>query len=112
MAKLIKYVNVNMQRPAMKPSNRKTARSQLQTHIVILKVLAHLGPFKLRQMASEVDLNSHSLKAYLDFLIKQGMVEEQTIRRGSAVFAVTQRGINVLKFFKEYTQGISVVEEA
>ena len=101
-----------MQGPAMKPSNRKTARSQLQTHIAILKVMAHLGPFKLRPMASEVDLNSRSLKAYLDFLVKQGMVEEQTIKSESAVFAVTQRGINVLKYFKEYTRGISVIEKA
>jgi predicted transcriptional regulator len=71
-----------------------------------------LGPFKLKQIASEVDLNIRLLKVYLDFLIKQGLVEERTINIGSAVFAVTQRGINVLKYFKEYTRGISVIEKA
>jgi len=44
------------------------------------------------------------LKVYLDFLIKQGLVEERTFKKKSAVFAVTQRGITVLRNFRELPQ--------
>jgi predicted transcriptional regulator len=51
------------------------------------------------------------LKEYLGFLIKQGLVEERTVKKIHMVFAVTQRGITVLKHFKELTHEISALEE-
>jgi predicted transcriptional regulator len=60
---------------------------------------------------NKANVNGSMLKEYLDFLIKQGLVEERPIKKSRAVFAVTQRGITALKFFGEPTQGISVIEE-
>ena len=42
-------------------------------------------------------LTAASSKNILDFLIKQGLVEERTVGKARVVFAVTQRGITVLK---------------
>jgi predicted transcriptional regulator len=48
----------------------------------------------------------------MDFLIKQGLVEERTIGKRRVVYAVTQRGITVLKYFRELKQVLPIVEEA
>ena len=87
-------------------------RSKLELYIDILNTLAHLGPLKLTHIMHKANVNGNMLKEYLDFLIKQGLVEERTIRRSRAVFAVTQRGITVLKHFRELTHMASIVEEA
>jgi len=44
--------------------------------------------------------------------MKQGLVEERTIRKQRTVYAVTQRGITVLKYFKELKQALPIAEEA
>ena len=87
-------------------------RSKLEMYIDILKVLAHTGPLKLTDITYKSNVNGNMLKEHLVFLIKQGLVEERTAKKGSVVFAVTQRGINVLKFFREPIQEISLIEKA
>ena len=51
------------------------------------------------------------LKEYLDFLTKQGLVEEKIIRKERIVYAITQRGVTVLKQFKELKEVLPIVEE-
>jgi predicted transcriptional regulator len=82
-------------------------RAKLEMYVNILKVLTHMGPLKLTNIVSKFNLNSSGIIGYLDFLIKQGLVEERSIN-ASSVFAVTYRGITVLRYFKELTQEISV----
>jgi DNA-binding PadR family transcriptional regulator len=48
----------------------------------------------------------------LEFLIKQNLVEERTIGKRRVVYACTQRGITVLKYFRELKQVLPIVEEA
>jgi predicted transcriptional regulator len=60
----------------------------------------------------KANVNCSVLKEYLDFLIKQGLVEERTIGKRRVVFAVTQRGITVLKYFRELKEVLPIVEEA
>jgi predicted transcriptional regulator len=86
-------------------------RSKLERYVAILAVLAHMGPLKLTHIMYKSNFNGSILKEYLDFLIKQGLVEERTIKKNHAVFAVTQRGVTVLKHFQELTQEISAIEE-
>jgi len=57
------------------------------------------------------NFNGSVLKEYLGFLIKRGLVEERIVKKNRTVFAVTQRGINVLKYFRELMQVLPVVEE-
>jgi predicted transcriptional regulator len=87
-------------------------RSKLEMYVDILSVLAHKGPLKLTHVMYKANVNCSVLKEYLDFLIKQGLVEERTVGKQRVVYAVSQRGINVLKYFKELKQVLPIVEEA
>jgi predicted transcriptional regulator len=52
------------------------------------------------------------LKEYLDFLLKQDLIEERIAGKSRTVFAITPRGIIVLKYFRELKQVLPIVEEA
>jgi len=86
-------------------------RSKLEMYVDILSVLAQRGPLKLTHVMYKANVNCCVLKEYLDFLMKQGLVEERTMRKQRVVYAVTQRGITVLKYFKELRQVLPIVEE-
>ncbi|MCX8153714.1 MAG: winged helix-turn-helix domain-containing protein [Candidatus Bathyarchaeota archaeon] len=87
-------------------------RSKLEMYIDILKVLAQRGPLKLTHVMYKANVNCSVLKEYLDFLMKQGLVEERTIGKRRVVYAITQRGVTVLKYFRELKQVLPIVEEA
>ena len=87
-------------------------RSKLEMYVDILKVLAHRGPLKLTHIMYKANVNCSVLKEYLDFLIKQNLVEERNIGKRRSVYMVTQRGITVLKYFRELKQVLPIVEEA
>jgi predicted transcriptional regulator len=103
------YISNNKKRWGKGNSMR---RSKLEMYVDILKVLAHRGPLKLTHIMYKANVNCSVLKEYLDFLIKQGLVEERTIGKRRVVFAVTQRGITVLKYFRELKMVLPIVEEA
>ena len=92
----------------MKASNIKVTRSKLETHIDILKTFSYATFLTLTQIEDKLKFNNSSLKENLDFLITHGLVEEQTRRKINAVFAITQRGIVVLKYFRQYPVEISI----
>jgi len=87
-------------------------RSKLEMYVDILTVLAHRGPLKLTHVMYKANVNCSVLKGYIEFLIKQGLIEERIVGKARVVFAVTQRGITVLKYFKELKQVLPIVEEA
>jgi predicted transcriptional regulator len=87
-------------------------RSKLEMYVDILRVLAHKGPLKLTHIMYKANVNCSVLKGYLDFLLKQGLVEERLLGKARVVFAVTQKGITVLKYFHELEQVLPIVEEA
>ena len=86
-------------------------RSKLEMYVDILKVLAHRGPLKLTHIMYKANVNCNVLREYLDFLIKQNLVEERNVGKSRTVFAITQRGITVLKYFRELQQLLPVIEE-
>jgi len=87
-------------------------RSKLEMYIDILKVLAQRGPLKLTHVMYKANVNCSVLKEYMAFLIKQGLVEEKAIGKRRLVYAVTQRGITVLKYFRELKQVLPILEES
>jgi predicted transcriptional regulator len=87
-------------------------RSKLEMYIDILKVLAHRGPLKLTHIMYKANVNCSVLKQYLEFLIKQNLVEERTVGKRRVVYAITPRGITVLKHFRELKQVLPIIEEA
>jgi predicted transcriptional regulator len=80
-------------------------------YVDILSVLAHRGPLKLTHVMYKANVNCSVLKEYLDFLLKQGLVEERKIKKQRVVYAITQHGINVLKYFKELKQVLPIAED-
>ena len=81
-------------------------------YIDILSVLAQKGPLKLTHVMYKANVNCSVLKEYLDFLLKQGLIEQRTVGKQRIVYAISQRGITVLKYFKELKQVLPIVEEA
>jgi len=59
----------------------------------------------------KANVNCRVLKEYLDFLTKQSLIEERPVGKSRTVFAITQRGIMVLKYFRELKQVLPIVEE-
>jgi predicted transcriptional regulator len=86
-------------------------RSKLEMYVDILKVLAHHGPLKVTHIMYKANVNCAVLKEYLDFLIKQNLVEERNVGKSRTVFAITQRGITVLKYFWELQQILPIIEK-
>jgi predicted transcriptional regulator len=81
-------------------------------YVDILKVLAQRGPLKLTHVMYKANVNCSVLSEYLEFLMKQGLVEERVAKKNRTVFAVTQRGLTVLRSFRELTQALPIVEES
>ncbi|MCX6644725.1 MAG: hypothetical protein NT043_05925, partial [Candidatus Bathyarchaeota archaeon] len=70
------------------------------------------GPLKLTHIMYKANVNCKVLKEYLDFLVGQGLVEERIVGKRRVVYTITQRGVTVLKYFRELEQVLPIVEEA
>jgi len=86
-------------------------RSKLEVYIDILEVIAIKGPFKLTHIMYKSNVNCSVLKDQLEFLIKNTLVEERILRKEKVVYAVTPRGLQILKSFREIKQVFPVEEE-
>jgi len=80
-------------------------------YVDILTVLAQRGPLKLTHVMYKANVNCSILKEYLGFLIKQGLVEERKLGKRRVAYAITERGVTVLKHFKEFEQVLPIAEE-
>ena len=80
-------------------------------YIDILKVLAQRGPLKLTHIMYKANVNCSVLKQYLDFLMEQELVEERAAGKRRVVYAITQRGISVLKHFRKLQETLPLEEE-
>ena len=85
--------------------------SKLEMYVDILNVLEQRGSLKVSHIMLEVKVSCNALKGYLDFLIKQGLIEEKIVGKRSVVYANTARGTAVIKFFTELDRTLSVKEE-
>ena len=85
-------------------------RSKLEMYLDILRVLAHRGPLKLTHVMYKANVNCSILNEYLGFLVQKGLVEERNVRK-RAVYAITRRGLMVLKQFRELKGMLPIVEE-
>jgi predicted transcriptional regulator len=81
-------------------------------YVDILKVLALRGPLKLTHIMYKANVNCSVLSEYLEFLLKQGLVEERALKKNRTVYAVTQHGLTVLKSFRDLSQALPIVEES
>ena len=86
-------------------------RSKLEMHVDILKVLAQKGPLQLKHLMSEGNVNCNILKEQLGFLIKQGLVKEVGVDKNSVVYANTDRGTSVIRFFGQLDKSLPVKQD-
>lgn len=86
-------------------------RSKLEMYIDILNALAQKGPLKLTHIMYKANVNCSILNESLELLIKQELAEKRTIKNEHIVFSITQRGITILKYFRELTQALHIIEE-
>jgi predicted transcriptional regulator len=86
-------------------------RSKLETYVDILRVLVHWGPLKMTHVMYKVNVNCNVLEKYFELLIKQGLVEVKIVGKGRKVFVITQRGVTVLKKFRDLKEVLPIVEE-
>ncbi len=86
-------------------------RSKLEVYIDILSVLAAKGHLKLTHIMYKSNVNCAVLKEQLEFLIKNSLVEERILRKEKTVYAITPRGMHILKAFGEIKQVFPVEEE-
>jgi predicted transcriptional regulator len=86
-------------------------RSKLEMHVDTLKVLAQRGPLQKTDIMYQANLNCNVLKENLFSLIKQGLVEEIVVGKNSVVYANTNRGSAVVRFFGELDKAFPVKEE-
>jgi len=77
----------------------------------ILSALARRGPLKLTHIMYKANINCSVLNEYLDFLIQKELVEERNAHKNRTVYAITQRGVTVLKYFGELKQVLPIAEE-
>jgi predicted transcriptional regulator len=80
-------------------------------YVDILKVLVQRGPLKITHIMNKANVNCSVLRECLDFLTKQGLVEEKTLKRERVVYLITQRGVTVLKQLRELKEVLPIVEE-
>ncbi len=84
-------------------------------YVDILKVLARNGPLKLTHIMYKANVNCSVLKQNLDFLMQQNLVEEQTSQKRHktrVIYAITERGKTVLKYFREVNRALQITEGA
>ena len=86
-------------------------RSKLEMYVGILSVLAQRGPLKLTHVMYKANVNCSVLGEYLSFLLEKELVEERIVQKGRKVYAITQRGITVLKYFGELKQALPIGAE-
>ena len=86
-------------------------RSKMEIHLDILKTLAQKGPLKLTHIMYKANVNCSVLKGYLDFLTQQKLVEEKALRKERIVYEITEKGLTVLKYFRELQIMLPMVED-
>ncbi|MEM2098907.1 MAG: winged helix-turn-helix domain-containing protein [Candidatus Bathyarchaeia archaeon] len=86
-------------------------RSKLEMYMAILKALAQRGPMRLTHIMYKANVNCTVLKECMAYLIKQGLVEERAIKKRCTKYAITARGITILKYFRELQQALPISDE-
>lgn len=86
-------------------------RSKIEMYTDVLSALALEGPLKLTHIMYKVNVNCKALKEFLEFLIRQGLVEERSVGKRRVVYAATQRGLTLLQCFKELREALPIVED-
>jgi len=87
-------------------------RSRIQICIDVLSILSQRGLSRITHIMYDSNTNCSLLKTNLTYMIQQGLVEKKPVGKERIAYQVTQKGVTILKTFKEFKQMLPIVEEA
>jgi predicted transcriptional regulator len=88
-------------------------RSKIELWIDMLNVLARNGQLKITSLMQKANINFNVARENLEFLMKQGLVEERIVgKHNDNVFVIVQRGVTALKYFREVNHALPVFRTA
>ncbi|MEJ2272631.1 MAG: winged helix-turn-helix domain-containing protein [Candidatus Bathyarchaeota archaeon] len=59
----------------------------------------------------KANVNCSVLKEYLDFLINEELIKEKTLKKERIVYELTEKGLKVIKYFRELQTMLPIDEE-
>jgi predicted transcriptional regulator len=87
-------------------------KTKLETYVDVLKILAQNNLLKTSNVADALNISSNELEKYFAFLFKLSLIEERKLSNSKCVYLITQRGIRVLKHFKELKQELPIIGDS
>ncbi|MGQ9641130.1 MAG: winged helix-turn-helix domain-containing protein [Candidatus Bathycorpusculaceae bacterium] len=91
-------------------------RSKLEVCEAVLEALVK-EPSTIDGIAYEVNMDCTALERYMDFLLRNGLVEERLLNK-KKLYAVTERGVavfkalNFQKYLEKVAKSIRIMDEA
>jgi predicted transcriptional regulator len=85
-------------------------RSKLEIYIDVLATLAFDGQLKITHIMNKANINCMVLREVLEFLIQNNLVEEKNQKK-QTVYAITPKGMKILKAFEEIKQVFPLEKE-
>jgi predicted transcriptional regulator len=76
-------------------------RQPIEIYIDMLKLLHKKGAMKITHITQVLNLNGSLAKEYIDFMLKQNLIEKEAVSEKRAVYKITTRGITILRYFRE-----------
>ena len=86
-------------------------RAKFEIYMEVLITLAQKGPLKITHIMHITNMNCSVLRTYLNFMLKQKLVEEKKISKKRVAYNITQRGITILKHFREFQEVVPILEK-
>jgi len=83
-------------------------KTKLEIYVDLLKILVQNDSLK-KTNVEDARKSSNELKMCLVFLVKEGFVDERKVSHNRMVYLITNRGIRVLKHFKELKPELPII---
>jgi len=93
----VKYLYFPKQYDSKESSLQET---KLKLHLKVLSLLSRYSALSFSDIESYTKISEEWTKANIDLLIEQGLVRKERSINLVDTYAVTDRGIKVLKFFR------------
>lgn len=86
-------------------------RSKMEMYISTLEALAYYGPLKITRITYKANMNCSQLRAIIDNLIQNELVEERTQENKRVVYAATPKAKAILSYFNELKEMLAIAED-
>jgi predicted transcriptional regulator len=79
-------------------------RTKIEVFIDVLATMNERKPLKITHLTQKVNLNASLAREWLDFMVKQGLIEKQLVSKKREAYKITERGKTVLGYFNMVKQ--------